>query len=211
MVLPSRRRWRRKPRSQRMPSGSRPLAGSSRMSTCGSPSRAAARPSRWRMPMRVAAGPLAGRGRDADQLEHLVDPLARRRRRCRRAPAGGCGRCGRGGSSSPRAPSPTTAIGLGDVVRSAGRRWSPCRCVGRTRPSSMRRVVVLPAPLGPRKPVIRPGSTSKLRSSTAVKVPKRLVRPRTSMRVAAASAVVACSSGSPVGSSCGPILATHAA
>src|SRR6476646_9975466 len=54
--------------------------------------------------------------------------------------------------------------------------------VGRTRPSTIRRVVVLPAPLGPRKPVIRPGSTSKLRSSTAVKAPKRLVRPRTSMR-----------------------------
>ena len=30
-VLPSSARWRRKPRSQRMPSGSRPLAGSSRM------------------------------------------------------------------------------------------------------------------------------------------------------------------------------------
>ena len=52
--------------------------------------------------------------------------------------------------------------------------------VGRTRSSSIRRVVVFPAPLGPRKPVIRPGSTWKLRSSTAVKDPNRLVRPRTS-------------------------------
>ena len=49
------------------------------------------------------------------------------------------------------------------------------------RPSSIRSVVVLPAPLGPRKPVIRPGSTSKLRSSTATKEPKRLVSPRISI------------------------------
>src|SRR4051812_47577453 len=52
----------------------------------------------------------------------------------------------------------------------------------RTRPSSIRRVVVLPLPLGPRNPVTRPGSTSKSRWSTAVKEPNRLVRPRTSMR-----------------------------
>src|SRR4051812_35520982 len=48
--------------------------------------------------------------------------------------------------------------------------------VGRTRPSSMRRVVVLPAPLGPRKPVTRPGATSNERSSTARTVPNDLDR-----------------------------------
>ena len=32
-------------------------------------------------------------------------------------------------------------------------------------------VVVLPAPLGPRKPVTRPGCATKLTSSTAVKAP----------------------------------------
>src|SRR5215218_2137414 len=41
---------RRKSRSQRIPCGSRPFAGSSSTSTRGSPSSAAARPSRWRMP-----------------------------------------------------------------------------------------------------------------------------------------------------------------
>src|SRR4051812_46073308 len=55
--------------------------------------------------------------------------------------------------------------------------------LGRTRPSSIRKVVVFPAPLGPRKPVMRPGSTEKDRESTAVKVPKRLVRLLTSIRV----------------------------
>src|SRR4249919_3284911 len=39
----------------------------------------------------------------------------------------------------------------------------------------MRSVVVLPAPLGPKKPVIVPGSSEKERSSTAVSFPKRLV------------------------------------
>src|ERR1051326_2340644 len=39
-----------------------------------------------------------------------------------------------------------------------------------------RMVVDLPAPLGPRKPVTRPGCTSKVRSSTAVVRPKRLLR-----------------------------------
>ena len=64
-------------RIQRMPSGSRPLAGSSRISTCGSPSIAAAMPSRWLHAQRVALElALGGRGQ-ADQLEHLVGPLAR--------------------------------------------------------------------------------------------------------------------------------------
>src|SRR5664279_1543656 len=49
--------------------------------------------------------------------------------------------------------------------------------VGSMRPSSIRRVVVLPAPFGPRNPVMLPSATSKLRLSTATTVPKRLVRP----------------------------------
>src|SRR5664280_2009831 len=54
--------------------------------------------------------------------------------------------------------------------------------VGRTRPSNIRNVVVFPAPLGPRKPVMRPGSTEKLRLSTAVRVPNFLVSFETSTR-----------------------------
>ena len=42
-------------------------------------------------------------------------------------------------------------------------------------------MVVLPAPLGPRKPTTVPASTSKLRWSTAVSSPKRLVRSWTSI------------------------------
>ena len=42
-------------------------------------------------------------------------------------------------------------------------------------------VVLLPDPFGPRNPVTLPGTTSKLRSSTATILPNRLVRPRTSI------------------------------
>src|SRR2546425_11719873 len=63
---------------------------------------------------------------------------------------------------------------------------SPGRCsattadpeVGRIRPSNMRRVVVLPAPLGPRNPKTSPRCTSRSRASTAViDWPYRFVRP----------------------------------
>src|SRR5204862_6205813 len=63
--------------------------------------------------------------------------------------------------------------------------------VGVTSPSRQRSVVVLPAPFGPRNPVTDPGSTLKLRSSTAFTVPpKTLVRPDTSIRPA--SSVTSC-------------------
>jgi hypothetical protein len=45
----------------------------------------------------------------------------------------------------------------------------------------MRIVVVLPAPLGPRKPKTSPRPTLKSMLSTATRSPKRLVRPRASI------------------------------
>ena len=42
----------------------------------------------------------------------------------------------------------------------------------------MRMVLVLPAPFGPRKPNASPTCTSKSMALTAVKSPKRFVRPR---------------------------------
>src|SRR6266542_3628505 len=53
--------------------------------------------------------------------------------------------------------------------------------MGVTRLSSMRSVVVLPAPFGPRKPVTRPGSTVNDRSSTALTRLYCLVRPETTI------------------------------
>src|SRR6478609_2799346 len=51
--------------------------------------------------------------------------------------------------------------------------------VGGVSPTMTRMVVVLPAPLGPRNPVTRPGWQTKLTSSTAVKSPYFRVRPST--------------------------------
>src|SRR5580704_4119873 len=51
--------------------------------------------------------------------------------------------------------------------------WPP---LGTSRVVSIRTTVVLPAPLGPSSPNTSPRRTSKLTWSTAVKVPKRLVR-----------------------------------
>src|SRR6185503_20058470 len=48
--------------------------------------------------------------------------------------------------------------------------------VGFSSPAMMRMVVVLPAPLGPRKPWISPAATSRLTPSTAVKSPYFLTR-----------------------------------
>ncbi len=50
--------------------------------------------------------------------------------------------------------------------------------VGRTSPSTIRIVVLFPAPFGPRKPVTHPGRASKVRLSTACTRPKRFVSPR---------------------------------
>jgi hypothetical protein len=47
--------------------------------------------------------------------------------------------------------------------------------LGASRPTTIRIVVDLPAPLGPRKPVTIPGLTTKLMSSTASFSPYRLL------------------------------------
>src|ERR1700742_2809529 len=47
---------------------------------------------------------------------------------------------------------------------------------GVRKPVTIFMVVVLPAPLGPRKPKTSPWRTARLRPATAVKPPKRLVR-----------------------------------
>ena len=72
-VRPSLARDRKNSRIHWMPSGSSPLTGSSKSRMPGSPSRAAAMPSRWLMPSEIRADLLVGDGADADELEHLVD------------------------------------------------------------------------------------------------------------------------------------------
>ena len=70
---------------------------------------------------------------------------------------------------------PATRAGLG---RSANRcpAMVACPVSGRVRPVSARKVVVLPAPLGPRNPVTVPCWQVNVTSSTATIGPYRLVR-----------------------------------
>src|SRR5579871_1065356 len=68
-----------------------------------------------------------------------------------------------------------TRTGSRATSRPATRPWPE---VGTINVVSIRLSVVLPAPLGPSKPNSSPRLTSKLTWSTAVKVPKRLVRSR---------------------------------
>src|SRR5580658_8178610 len=69
-----------------------------------------------------------------------------------------------------------TAIGWAVTSSPATRAVPP---VGRSSVSRMRMVVVLPAPFGPSRPKISPRPTSKLAPSSALVVPKSLVRPTT--------------------------------
>jgi hypothetical protein len=82
---------------------------------------------------------------------------------------------------------PTSRSGAGDEAY----RWpltDTLPRVGASSPSAMRIVVDLPAPLGPRKPVTRPGSTVKSMPLTAVRSPYVLVSP--SARIIAAAGCV---------------------
>ena len=155
-VRPSPARRLRKPRSQRMPSGSRPLDGSSRTSVSGSPSRAAASARRCRIPIEK---PPTRRGQlgEPDHVEHLVDPTVPN--------AGGRADDARA-RTGPVARVEDAGVEQGTDVR-AGCARSAYACpskvarprVGRTSPRSMRIVVDFPAPLGPRNPVTAPGRT----------------------------------------------------
>ena len=77
-VPPRSAKSRSRPRIQRMPSGSRPLAGSSRIRTSGSPSSAWAKPEALAHAERVLADPPPGRRLvEADELQQRVDALRR--------------------------------------------------------------------------------------------------------------------------------------
>ena len=154
-----------RPRIQRIPSGSSPLAGSSRISTSGSPIRALAIPSRWRIPSeywrtRFFAADLSSPtspSRSSTRVSSTPIVWAEIASASRpRRPA-----CWAEASSS----TPTRRPGLGS------RRYSPPSTAalpesGRANPQIILIVVVFPAPLGPRKPVTVPGSQRKETSST---------------------------------------------
>ena len=160
----------RNSRSHRMPCGSRPFAGSSRISTCGSPSSAPANPRRCRMPSEYPPAL-----RSAASVRSTAPTPRRRSRRTTPEAAASTRRWFRpvrsGWKLWTSSTAPTAVAGRSMLAYGRPRTVAE-PAVGRTRPSTIRIVVLLPAPFGPRKPVTRPGRTSKLRSSTAVHPPE---------------------------------------
>ena len=165
-VRPSAARRRNRPRTHRTPSGSSPFSGSSNSSTGGSPSRAAAMPRRCFMPsekprMRRPAAPVRPTSASTSSTRPggraLLRASTARWARAVRPPW----------TSAASSSAPTWRSPRG---RSAKRRPATVTlpAVGRFRPRIRRRVVDLPAPLGPRNPVTCPGRTVKLSWSTAV-------------------------------------------
>jgi hypothetical protein len=161
-------RDRSRSRTQRIPSGSRPLTGSSRMTVAGSPSRAVAMPRRWPRPSekrparRPTTWPRPTSSTTASTRERAMP-------RSGRWPAGGGRRCGRGGPSRPpaaRRPHPGARRARGRLAVD-GRRPAGGGVQAQDEPHGGR----LPGPVGPRNPVTLPGCTTKLRSSTATLSP----------------------------------------
>ena len=106
---------------------------------------------------REAAHPLVRDGLEADEVDHLVDPGDRQPVGLRERPQVGGARCAPGAGLRGSMSAPTRRMGC-----RSDRYGRPSTVavpeVGRVRPRTQRIVVVLPDPLGPRKPVTRPGS-----------------------------------------------------
>ena len=133
------------------PSGSRPFAGSSRVSTLGQPSGAVASPRRAgacraRTPSLAAGRPRSGRPARAPRPP--VPPGLRQRRRRRR---GGRGRAGSDGSRWSRAPPPRAARVLEPAIGERAADGDRARSRRREPEQHPLSVVVFPAPFGPRE------------------------------------------------------------
>ena len=176
----------------------RPRTGSSRPASRGSAAgrvRSSAR--RGSAGPACRAWPARWRAAAACPASRCV-PRGRARRRARRSPGPPrCARPRRGGrwpaSTAPGCRGPTDAAGSPRPRRTRRPARAPARpgrmawpktrispASGRISPISMRRVVVLPAPLGPSRPSTWPFSTRKDRSRTAYRsadLAYRLVRP----------------------------------
>ena len=115
---------------------------------------------------REAAAAAPGDLAEADDVEHLVDPVGADAVGDGEGPQVVVGGAASGGPPWPRAAHPSSGGGSGCSAR--GRPSTVAvPDVGASRPRIMRIVVDLPAPFGPRKPVTMPGRTVKVRSSTA--------------------------------------------
>ena len=129
---------------------------------------------------RVALDPASRSPVEADLVDDLVDASVTDPVGAGRDPqvvASGPARVDRARDRAARPP----RAAVRRTTRTAGRAPAHGRPWAGRGPSTIRIVVDFPAPLGPRKPVTSPCSTSKLRSSTATTSPYLFVSPRTSI------------------------------
>ena len=143
-----------------------PLNGSSNISTGGSPSSAAAMPSRCRMPREYPPGLPPRGGLQAGLLDHRIDPPG--------VEALGVGQpqqvVARAAARLQRARvQQRPDVGQRVLQRAVRLAADQRRCPRRARPGrgSTRIVVDLPAPFGPTKPVTWPGWTVNVIPSSA--------------------------------------------
>src|SRR5690606_19669206 len=170
---------RSRPRIHRIPSGSRPLNGSSSMSTGGSPSSAAAIPSRWRMPSEYP--PARRRATASSPTWPITSSTRLLPNPCEWASHSRWSRPVRLGCSAPAASSAPTCVSGASRLRYGLPPTSASPSSGISRPRMTRIVVDLPAPFGPTKPVTRPGRTANVIPSSATFRPNRLRSPVTSI------------------------------
>ena len=123
------------------------------------------------------------------QLQDLVHPLARQVvgvRQPQQVVAGAPARVGRSRvKQRANLAQQAAELAVGLAVNTGAPRVRPVQPEGR------RIVVDFPAPLGPTRPVTRPGATVNDSRSTAVMAPYRLVRPSASMVASMATTVEA--------------------
>ena len=147
-------------RNSRCISGSRPLDGSSRTISGASPMNACTTPTFWRLPrdsLRIWTDGSSSRRSATARQAPFGSPRSRPRSRAAQ----------RGQFAEVRRVAADVRKALVDAAASA-HTSSPkivaCPAVGRSSPRSVRIVVVLPAPLGPRNPKTSPSSTANVTS-----------------------------------------------
>ena len=152
-------------RTQRTPSGSSPLTGSSRITDLWLAEQGRGDAEPLSHAETEPPDPLSGDGGQPDQLEDLVDPAT--------AHARGLGEsqqvvAGRPSGVDCLGLQQDSELGHGGGGRAYAFPFTRTRPeVGASSPAIIRIVVDFPAPFGPRNPVTVPGGATKLRSSTA--------------------------------------------
>ena len=163
------------------PIGSSPAVGSSSNRTRGSLMRAWASPTFWDMPEENEPSRSSATLERSNWSREAVDaPFERGSRQAEHGPDVAQEAPRRHLLRQPvtrREESRTGAEWRGCRRRCRGRARGPCPMSGRNSPSSIRSVVVLPAPLWPMKPNTSPTRTAKVTSSTATRLPKYFESP----------------------------------